>query len=109
MYLKTNNFMLLSKPNEAKIVKPNIKVIEIKKRPTLVDNKRVFDITLSAETVAPFVVLDFKLNSEINGHFIDNGFFIFDGKRSIELETESDLTEQQIKDNITVKTYTDII
>jgi len=100
--------LLLTEPKNSKIVKPNIKVVEVKKG-NRVDNKNVFDITLSAQAIAPFVGLDFKLNSGIKGQFIENGFFIFDGKKTIKFETISDITEQQIKDNLIVKTLTDVV
>ena len=100
--------MLLTDPKNSTIVKPNIKVVEVKKG-NRVDNKNVFDITLSAQAVAPFVGLDFKLNSGIKGQFIENGFFIFDGKKTVKFETTSNVSETQIKDNLLIKTLTDII
>ncbi|CAG2176241.1 unnamed protein product, partial [Oppiella nova] len=74
---------------------------------TKVNDKTVFELSLSSETVAPFVVLDFKANSGIRAQFLENGFFIFSGKKTIKMQTESKITEKDIKDNLTIKTLTD--
>ena len=103
---KAENFMLLTEPKKSRIVAPNIEVVDIKKKSN--DGKQ-FEITLSAKAVAPFVVLDFKLGSGISGQFLENGFFIFNGKRSVEFETKQNLNEKQIKDNLIFKTLTDIV
>ncbi|XP_054162086.1 beta-mannosidase-like [Oppia nitens] len=105
--IQTNNFMLLTKPNEAKLVKPNLRVIDVQKRPARAD-KYVFDIHISADSVAPFVVLDLKPKSGIIGQFLDNGFFIFDGNFTATFQTDTDIGEQQIRDNLIVKTLTDV-
>ena len=83
-------------------------MVEVKKGSNDDKDKHVFEITLSSEAIAPFVVMDFKLNSGIKGQFIENGFFIFDGKKTIKFQTNTNINEQQIKDNLTVKTVTDV-
>ena len=100
--------MLLTEPKNSKLVKPNIKLIDVKKTSTEVNDKTAFELSLSSETVAPFVVLDFKANSGIRAQFLENGFFIFDGKKTIQMLTESKITEKDIKDNLTIKTLTDV-
>ena len=106
--INVENFYLLTQPKNSKIVKPNLKVVAVKKRTQKVDNRNIFDIQLSTEAVAPFVVLDFKYDSKISGQFPNNGFFVFDTHKNITFETESTLTEQQIKDNLVIKTLTDV-
>ena len=83
-------------------------MVDVKKRSSLVDNQHVFDITLSTESVAPFVVLDFALDSDISGQFLDNGFFVFDNRKTITFVSNSDLNEQKIKDKIVIKTLTGV-
>ncbi|XP_054161783.1 beta-mannosidase-like [Oppia nitens] len=105
--LQSNNFMLLTEPKNSKLIKPNIKVLDVKKGGI---NDKTFIISLSSETIAPFVLLDFRPNSEISGQFMENGFFIFDGQKSIIFKSNSQLiSEQQIKDKLIVKTVTDVI
>ncbi|CAG2174524.1 unnamed protein product [Oppiella nova] len=50
---QANNFMLLTEPKNSKLVKPNIKLIDVKKTSTKVNDKTVFELSLSSETVAP--------------------------------------------------------
>jgi hypothetical protein len=64
---------------------------------------------MSSEAVTPLVYMDFKLNSKISGHFPHNGFFMFVSPKTIEFVTNSNVTVQQIKDNLTFKTLTDIM
>ena len=104
---EAKNFMLLSEPKNSKLIKPNIKVVDVKQEES-VDDRQTFLITLSSEAIAPFVRMDFKNGSEIKGQFLQNGFFIFDGQKTILLETKSNITEKQIKDNLTFKTVTDV-
>ncbi|CAG2110569.1 unnamed protein product [Medioppia subpectinata] len=73
------------------------------------DRDKSLKITLSSKAIAAFVVMDFKPKSGIRGQFMENGFFIFDGKKTIELQTESNVSENNIKDNLTFKTLTDIV
>ena len=103
--------MLLTEPKNSKIVKPNLKLIDVKKLSKSGANYQgLFEITLGSDAIAPFVVLDFKQNSGIRAQFLENGFFVFDGKKTIQMETNSQtLTEQQIKDNLTFKTLTDVV
>ncbi|CAG2179179.1 unnamed protein product, partial [Oppiella nova] len=49
---QANNFMLLTEPKNSKLVKPNIKLIDVKKTSTEVNDKTVFELSLSSETVA---------------------------------------------------------
>lgn len=108
--LKADNFLLLTEPKKSRLEDPNLKLLAVKKRPNIEgQSQQQFDITLTAETVAPFVVLDFKLNSEIFGQFLENGFFVFEGKKTIVFETKQNLTENQIRDNLTLKTLTDVV
>ncbi|CAG2176894.1 unnamed protein product, partial [Oppiella nova] len=106
---RASSFLLLAEPKNSKIVNPNLKLVSVVKRDKPVDNKHVFDITLSAEAVAPFVAMDFKRNSGIRGNFPENGFFIFDHQKTITFVTKSNVTEQQISDNLTFKTLTDVV
>lgn len=106
--IKAENFYLLTEPKDSKISDPKLKVISVKKRSERVDNRNVFDIELSAESIAPFVVMDFKPESQISGQFVNNGFFVFDTRKTIAFETESALSEQQIRDNLLIKTLTDV-
>ncbi|XP_054164237.1 beta-mannosidase-like [Oppia nitens] len=108
-HFQTSSFMLLNEPKNSKLVKPNIKLVSVKRKSHLDDKQQVFDITLSSEAIAPFVGLDFKLKSGIKGNFIENGFFIFDGMKTITFETKSNVTEKQIKDNLLFKTVTDVL
>ncbi len=100
--------MLLSEPKNSKIVKANVKLVDVKPKSNE-NNRYVYDIVLSSEAVAPFVSLDFKLNSKIMGQFTHNGLFMFESPRTIQFMTKSNLTAQQIKDNLTIKTLTDIV
>ena len=99
--------MLLTEPKNSRIVAPKLKLIDVKKTST--HGTQEFEITLSSEAVAPFVVLDFKLNSTLKGQFLDNGFFIFDGKKTVVFKTNQNISEQQIKDNLIFKTLTDVV
>jgi hypothetical protein len=102
--------MLLSEPKNSKLVKPNIKLVDVKQKSyDMKTNKYVYDIVMSSEAVTPFVYMDFKLNSGIMGRFPHNGFFMFVSPKTIEFETNSNITVQQIKDNLTFKTLTDIV
>ena len=101
---------MLSEPKTSKIVKPNIKVVDVRLGSVAGGTgSRGFTISLTSETVAPFVWLDLKLKSGISGQFMENGFFIFDGKKSIVFETNSNVTETQIIDNLLIKSVTDVI
>ncbi len=64
---------------------------------------------MSSEAVTPFVYMDFKLNSKISGHFPDNGFFMFVSPKTIQFVTNSNITVQNIKDNLTFKTLADVM
>ena len=101
--------MLLTEPKNSRIVAPNLRLVDVKKNSIHDKQTQEFAITLSSEAVAPFVVLDFKLHSGLKGQFLENGFFIFDGKKTIVFETNQNLSEQQIKDNLIYKTLTDIV
>ncbi len=100
--------MLLSEPENSKLVKPNISVVKVKQM-TTTEDRHQYDITLSAEAIAPFVLLDFRFNSGLNGQFIENGFFIFDGQKTISFQTKTNLTEQQIKEHLVFISVTDVI
>jgi hypothetical protein len=101
--------MLLSEPNNSKIVKPNLKLVDVKQKSyNKQTNKFVYDIEMSSEAVTPFVYMDFKLNSKISGHFPDNGFFMFVSPKTIQFETNSNVTAQQLKESLTFKTLTDV-
>ncbi len=102
--------MLLSEPKNSKIVKPNLKLVDVKQiSHDIKTSKYVYNIEMSSESVAPFVYMDFKLNSKISGHFPDNGFFMFSSPITIQFHTNSNITTQAIKDNLTFKTLTDVI
>ncbi|XP_054165442.1 beta-mannosidase-like [Oppia nitens] len=113
--IHANNFMLLTKPNQAKLVKSNLRVISVHKQQQHVSGrtdkplKYMFDIKLSADSVVPFVVVDLKPKSGLTGQFVDNGFFIFDGNFTATFQTsDPDISGQQISDNLIVKTLTDV-
>ncbi len=102
--------MLLSEPKNSNIVKPNLKLVDVKEvSHDKQANVNVYEIEMSSEAVAPFVYMDFKLNSKISGHFPDNGFFVFSSPITIQFHTKSNITTQAIKDNLTLKTLTDVI
>jgi hypothetical protein len=102
--------MLLSEPKNSKIVKPNLKLVEVKQKSyNEQTNKYVYDIEMSSEAVAPFVYMDFKLKSKISGHFPHNGFFIFVSPKTIQFETNSNITAQELKENLTFKTLSDVV
>jgi hypothetical protein len=102
--------MLLLEPKNSRIVKPNLKLVDVKQKSfDKRTNKYVYDIEMSSEAIAPFVYMDFKLGSKISGHFPDNGFFMFMSPKTIEFVTNSNITVQLIKDNLTFKTLTDVV
>jgi hypothetical protein len=102
--------MLLTDPKNSKIVKPNLKLVDVKQKShDSKTNKYVYDIEMSSEAVTPFVYMDFKLNSKISGHFPHNGFFMFVSPKTIQFVTNSNITVQHIKDNLTFKTLADVI
>lgn len=102
--------MLLTEPKNSKIVKPNIKLVDVKQiSRNIFTNEYLYEIELSSEAVTPFVYMDFKLNSKISGRFPDNGFFMFQSPKVIEFKTFSNITVQQFKENLTFKTLTDVI
>jgi hypothetical protein len=106
--------MLLSEPKNSSIVKPNLKLIDVKQVGHVVSHDKllnvyVYDIEISSEAVAPFVSMDFKLDSKISGHFPNNGFFMFSSPITIQFHANSNITTQAIKDNLTLKTLTDVI
>jgi hypothetical protein len=101
--------MLLSEPKNSKIVNPNLKLVDVKQKSyNNLTNKYVYDIEMSSEAVTPFVYMDFKLNSKITGHFPDNGFFMFVSPKTIQFETNSNITAQELKESLTFKTLTDV-
>jgi hypothetical protein len=102
--------MLLSEPKNSKIVESNLTLIDVKQKSYEKQaNKYVYEIKLSSEAVTPFVYLDFELDSKISGRFSDNGFFMFVSPKIILFVTNSNVTAQQIKENLTLKTLTDVI
>jgi hypothetical protein len=102
--------MLLSEPKNSKIVKPNLKLVDVKQKShDIKTNKYVYDVEMSSEAVTPFVYMDFKLNSKISGHFPHNGFFMFVSPKTIQFETNSNITAQELKENLTFKTLSDVV
>ncbi len=102
--------MLLSEPKNSKIVKPNLKLVDVKQKSHDINtNKYVYDIEMSSEAVTPFVYMDFKLNSRISGRFPDNGFFMFFSPKTIQFETNFNITAQELKENLTFKTLSDVV
>lgn len=102
--------MLLTEPKKAQLVKPNLKVTKVHRFPELSESKRhIFTITLSSESIAPFVLLDFKVGSGLKGQFVENGFFIFDGQKTIKFVTDMKISEEEIRDNLVIKTVTDVV
>lgn len=101
---KAENFLLLSEIKNSQITEPKLKLFDVKKRSELVDNRTAFDITVETEAVAAFVVLDFDVESNIDGQFLDNGFFVFDKQKTITFTSDSkQLTEEKIKSNLKIK------
>ena len=96
--------MLLTESKNSVLVKPKLKVDNVKEL-----QFGHYSITLSSESIAPFVLLDFKLGSGIRGQFRENGFFVFDGQKTITFVSDMKLSEQQIKQNLVIKTVTDVI
>ena len=109
MHKKAQNFMLLTEPKNSNLKSPKVKLTEVKKLPQAWFKGQQFEINLTSEGVAPFVVLDYKLHSGVSGHFYDNGFFVFNGKKTVIFETKQNLSEKQIKDNLIFKTLTDVV
>ncbi len=104
--LKAHNFMLLSEPKNSKIVKPHLKLVDVKQvAHDIFTNRYIYNIEMSSEAVAPFVCMD----SKISGQFLDNGFFMFSSSKTIQFETYSNITVQHFKDSLTFKTLTDVI
>ena len=102
--------MLLTEPKNAKLVKPKLRVSKISQSSQLPGaNTYNYLITLTSDSVAPFVLLDFKVGSGLKGQFVENGFFVFDGQKTISLVTDKKMTEEQIKDNLVIKTVTDVV
>lgn len=102
--------MLLSEPKNSAIVKSSVELVDVKQvSHNMQSNKYVYEIELSSAAVTPFVCIDFKPNSQIKGQFPDNGFFMFNSHKTIRFQTNSNITVQQIKDNITFKTLTDVV
>jgi hypothetical protein len=106
--VQANNFMLLAEPKNSALVKPNLKVNKVTIEPTA-EGRHVYLIDLTADAIAPFVLLDFKVGSGLRGQFVENGFFVFDGQKTIRLVSDLTLTEKQIKDNLVIKTVTDVV
>lgn len=101
--------MLLAEPKNSKLVKPNLKVEKVEKWNNTIDDKNVYFIHMSSQSIAPFVLLDFTLGSGIRGQFVENGFFVFEGQKTIEFRSDLDLKIEQIIDNLVIKTVTDVI
>ncbi|CAG2116219.1 unnamed protein product, partial [Medioppia subpectinata] len=101
-----SSFLLLTEPKNAKLVKPNLRLVSV-----LRDDKHLFSIKLYTEAVAPFVALDLKPGSGISGHFVDNGFFMFDETKTVQFVYTGNeaVDEQDIADNLIIKTVTDVI
>jgi hypothetical protein len=107
---KAHNFMLLTEPKNSKIVKPHLKLVDVKQvAHDIFTNRYVYNIEMSTEAVAPFVCMDFNHDSKISGQFLDNGFFMFSSPKTIQFETYSNITVQYFKGSLTFKTLTDVI
>ena len=101
--LSANNYMFLEPAlkKASGLSKPNLKAIQVTKES---DSKEsVFKIKLQTDKIAPFVWLDFHYQSNITGTFSDNGFLLFNENQEITFKTESQLTVNDIKSNLIVK------
>ena len=101
--LSANNFLFLEPAlkNASGLSKPNLTAIQITK---VSDSEQsTFQIKLQTDKVAPFVLLDFNYQSNITGTFSDNGFLLLSENKEITFKTESQLTVNDIKSNLIVK------
>jgi beta-mannosidase len=102
------NFMFLNPlKNAVGIKKPNLRVTHITDHQIFPPNY-VYDIVLESDGIAPFVWLDFRLGSDIEGIFSDNGFVMFGNKKLIQFYGQNPVSIDKLKSELTVKSLTDI-
>ncbi len=91
---KEERFLFLRRPNEEKVEKSGIKIVNIEKK------KQAFEITLSTINPAFFVVLD----SALSGHFSDNYFAILPGEnKTISFKPErKDVNKDELEKELVV-------
>ena len=93
------NFYLLGKPKDL-----NLKSVEIKREiKRLPEQKNKYVVIVSSDKVALFVQLSWRLESNIEGHFIDNGFNILKSEEYILFESNEDYDLDYLSDNLQVR------
>jgi hypothetical protein len=102
------NFMFLNPlKNAVGIIKPNLRVTHITGHQISPPNY-VYDIVLESDGIAPFVWLDFRLGSNIEGIFSDNGFVMFSNRKLIQFYGQNPVSIDKLKSELTIKSLTDI-
>jgi len=106
--LRATNFMFLNALKYAKnISRPNLRVTDITGH-LISPPSYIYDIILESNGIAPFVWLDFKLGSTIEGIFSENGFVMFSNKKLIQFYAQTPVSIDRLKSELTVKSLTDV-
>lgn len=103
------NFLFLDRiKNSIGLKKANINIVNITE--AMIDSYGVYMMSITIECVeciAPFVWLDFNVDSSISGIFSDNGFMLI-GNKQIEFWTRSKIANQELVEALTIKSFSDI-
>lgn len=93
------SFYLLGRPKDLQL-----KPVEIKRKIIkLPEQTAKYVVIVSSEQVALFVQLDWKLGSNIDGHFIDNGFNILKSEYYILFEAAQEYDLDYLTENLQVR------
>ena len=109
--LYADNFWFLEHAlkNATGLTKSNLKVAEVTQVTKVVNsNETTFKIKLQADSVAPFVWLDFNYKANINGTFSDNGFLMLNQTKEVTFTSEDHLTVNDVKSNLVIKSVKDV-
>lgn len=93
------NFYLLGRPKDLQL-----KPVHIERRIVkLPEHKAKYVVIVSSEQVALFVQLDWKLGSNIEGRFIDNGFNILKSEYYILFEAKQEYDLDYLTQNLQIR------
>lgn len=93
------NFFLLGKPKDL-----NLKPVEIQRRIVkLPDHEKKYVVIVTCDQVALFVQLSWRLGSNIEGHFIDNGFNILKSENYILFEATEEYDLDYLRENLKIR------
>jgi len=98
-----DNFLWLHYPKEKSMLKdPHLTIVSVDASP----DWKTFDITLTADQVAPFVFMN--LRNENHGWFSDNGFIMVQSPFTVTYNSETVMTAQEVEAQLHIETLFDV-